>query len=324
LAYKFNPSERPQAKKIRPPEFRPSPKPNGKNRRREKKKPFFSFKPDLGKLPSVGALVKEAFKLILVGTVSFFVLAVLTVGIIIGYMYVNESDYFMIKPQSILVTGLSKLSRAEVLEAAGLQISVNSLTLDTKNVIKKVKEIPWVESAEISQTLPNGLSLKVTEYQPKAIANLQYLYFIDEKGFPFKKLDPTEVSNLPIISGFTFEELSDSGPLVRDGLAETFALIEVLDSRKDEYRTANIAEFHYDRDRGLTLYVKKSGLKVKVGLGDYALKFWRLGKVTAHLKDEDLYGTLAYAMIDYPGRVTVSHRRGAAANPGGRAAGPNG
>ncbi|MDR2386563.1 MAG: FtsQ-type POTRA domain-containing protein [Deltaproteobacteria bacterium] len=265
----------------------------------------------MSKLPSLGWLIKEAFKLILVGTLSFIVLAVLTVGSIVGYMYVNESDYFMIKPQSILVTGLSKLARTEILEAAGLDISVNSLTLDTKTVIKNIKALPWVENAELSQTLPNGLSLKVTEYKPKAIVSSQYLYYINENGLPFKKLDPLEISDLPIISGFTFEELSDSGPLVHDALAEIFSLIKVLDSRKDDYKTSNVSEFHYDRDRGLTLYLKKSGLKIKVGLGDYPLKFWRLAKVTAHLKEEGLYENLDYLILDYPERVTGSYGPGA-------------
>ncbi|MDR2368807.1 MAG: FtsQ-type POTRA domain-containing protein [Deltaproteobacteria bacterium] len=218
----------------------------------------------------------------------------------------------MVHPQSILITGLSKLSRAEVLEAGGLQNSLNNLTLDTTKVINNLKTIPWIENAEISQTWPSGLSLNITEYKPKAIVSLQHLYFINENGTPFKKLDPGEISDLPLISGFTVDDLSSSGPLVSDALAEIFALIDVLGERDDDYATANVAEFHYDPDRGLTLFAKKTGVQIKVGLGGYSKKFWRLGKVMNHLKKEGLDEGLAYVNLEYPGRVTVSYRPGAA------------
>ncbi|MDR0620883.1 MAG: FtsQ-type POTRA domain-containing protein [Deltaproteobacteria bacterium] len=282
--------------------------------KRAKPKRFWRSSDEPFKMPSVGTLIKKGLKCLAVGVVSFVGLSALTVAIILVYMYVNESDYFMVQPQSIPVTGLSMLTREEVLEAAELQEPMNNLTLDTTKIINKLKATPWVEDAEISKTFPNGLSIKVREYKPKAIVSLQNLYFIDETGFPFKKLDPGEFSDLPLISGFTLDELSNGGPLVKDAFAEIFALVAVLNDRKDDYRTDNVSEFHYDPDRGITLFTKKTGLQIKVGLGGYSKKFWRLGRVTNHLKSEGLDEGLAYMNVEYPKRVTLSYRPGAAAS----------
>ncbi|MDR1110248.1 MAG: FtsQ-type POTRA domain-containing protein [Deltaproteobacteria bacterium] len=223
-------------------------------------------------------------------------------------MYVSKSNYFTVQPQSILVTGLSKLSRAEVLEAAGLHEAVNNLTLDTTAVKNRLKSIPWVEKAELAKSLPDGLSLQISEYRPRAIVSYEHLYFIDAAGVPFKRLDPGETSDLPIIGGLSIDELLNPGPLVQDALGELFALIEVLDGRTDEFRTANISEFHFDHDRGLTLFTRHSGLEIKVGLGGYEKKFWRLGKVMAFLRQEELDVGLAYVNLETPPRVTVSYR----------------
>jgi cell division protein FtsQ len=268
---------------------------------------FWTLKLDMSRLPTPGAVIKRVLKLTMWTIITALTMGVLAALLLIGYLYVSESNYFMVQPQSIFVSGLSRLSRNEVLEAAGLHIAVNNLTLDTTKAINNLKSVPWIKKAEISQTLPNGLSIKVVEYRPKAIVSLEHLYFIDENGTPFQKLEPGEISDLPLISGFTIDELSDSGPLVQDALAEIFALVEVLKDRHDEFKASNISEFHYDPDRGLTLFTRKTGLEVKVGLGGYEKKFWRLGRVITHLRREELLEGLAYVNLEYPMRVTVSY-----------------
>ncbi|MDR1677213.1 MAG: FtsQ-type POTRA domain-containing protein [Deltaproteobacteria bacterium] len=216
----------------------------------------------------------------------------------------------MIQPQSIVLNGLSRLSRSEVLEAAGLSEPVNFITFRSAKVVSNLKILPWIEKVEISQTFPNGLKISVDEYEPKGIVNLEYLYYIDANGKPFKKLDPGELSDLPIINGFSIDDLSESGPLVHDALNEVFTLVSVLAERNDEFSLPNISEFHYDPDRGITLFTKKTGIEIKVGFGGYLKKFWRLEKVMSHLKNNDLTIGLAYINLDYPMRVTVSYQGG--------------
>ena len=73
-------------------------------RNKGRKKKFWTFKVD--NMPSIGTIIKKSLKLILIGVGSFIVLVLVSGFILIGYMYVNESDYFMVQPQSIIVSGL--------------------------------------------------------------------------------------------------------------------------------------------------------------------------------------------------------------------------
>jgi cell division protein FtsQ len=259
-------------------------------------------------IPRIGTLIKKSLKLVLLAVVSFIILAIVSGLLIFGYMYIYKSNYFMVQPNSILVTGLSKLSRTEVLEAAGLYKPINNLTLDVEAAKNSLKTNPWIERAEITQALPDGLSLIIYEYKPKAVVNLDYLYYIDSHGTPFKRLDPGEISELPIISGFFIDELQNGGPLVQDGLVKVFELVNLLQNRTDDFNLANISEINYDPDRGMTLFTKHGGLEIKIGQGAYSQKVWRLGKVMAYLKREELASGLAYINLDCPPRVTVSYR----------------
>jgi cell division protein FtsQ len=280
-------------------------------------------------LGGVARRVRAGLALLLRCVIVAAVMIAIAGALIYGYMRVGESSYFMVRPDSILVTGLSRLSRAEALKAAGLDAPVNNLTLDTAKAKEGLKALPWVAEAEIGQTWPDGLSLDVTEHSPRAIVSLDGLYYIDRHGLPFKRLDPGELSDLPIITGLTVDDLTGGGPLVRDALDEIFGLIGRLEARDDEFKASEIAEYHYDPDRGLTLFTRGTRLEIKVGLGGHQKKFWRLGRVMAHLRREQLTEGLAYVNLEYPMRVTVSYRgqpplaRGEERAGGGRRPDPN-
>ncbi|MDR3135553.1 MAG: FtsQ-type POTRA domain-containing protein, partial [Deltaproteobacteria bacterium] len=260
---------------------------------------FWALSLGLPKLTSIGILIRSGLKLLILSIIRCIIIIFLLGLILMGYIYISKSDYLMVQPQSILITGLSKLSRTEVLEVAGLNIPVNNLLFDTTNAKNKLKANPWVETVETSKTFPSGLTINIVEYEPRAIVSLNTLYYIDEKGTPFKKLDPGELTDLPLISGFTEDDLASDSPLVRESLMEIFGLVETLGKRRDEFKASNIAEFHFDRDRGITVFTRRTGLQIKVGLGDFQRKFWRLGKVMSFLRREELAEGLEYLNLEY-------------------------
>jgi cell division protein FtsQ len=226
----------------------------------------------------------------------------------LGYVYLSKSDYFTVNPDAILVKGLARLSKAEVLQAAGLDKPVNIITLDTAAALRSLKSLPWVDKAQLSRSIPDSVSLEIVEYRPIAVASLEHLYYINEEGRPFKKLDPGENPNLPIINGFSVDDLMHSGPLVKEGIAEVHRLMTALSKRTDEFNIDNISEFYYDPDRGLTIYTRSGALEVKVGFGSYTEKFARLGRVMTYMKVKELLEGLVYINLDCPPRVMVRYK----------------
>jgi cell division protein FtsQ len=254
---------------------------------------------------SSAALLGRAIKLTVTGILAFLVLVVLSVVLVGGFLYLSKSDYFAVR--HLKITGLGHLTMDEVVRAAGLDRPVNNLSFNANAAVNSLSSLPWVDEAHISRVLPDGLLVEVVEYKPKALVNLDQLYYLDDQGRAFKKLDPGEKPDLPIISGFSLDELVSGGPLTQEGLNEAFSLMDILANRTDDFRLDSVSELNYDHDLGLTVITRRSGLKLRVGFGSYLEKFRRLGRVMAYLKLNGQAAGLSVIHLETPPRVVLRY-----------------
>ncbi|MDR3203624.1 MAG: FtsQ-type POTRA domain-containing protein [Deltaproteobacteria bacterium] len=253
-------------------------------------------------------LAKKGLKLLFIA----FITAIISLAIVYGYLRLDESDYFRVLSQNIAITGLNRLERTEVLEAAGLKNGVNILNFDQEAAEASLKTLSWLEKVDFNRSFPDGLSLEITEYNPLALVALDHLYYVNRQGKPFKRLEPGENPDLPIVSGFVIDDLMSSGPLVQDSLNQVFNLVEVLRAREDDFKLENVSEIHSDSDRGITLFFKNGGREIKVGVGSFSEKFTRLKKVFDYLKTKGLAQKVAYVNLECSPRVIIRPVKGAA------------
>lgn len=231
--------------------------------------------------------------------------------LVAGYLYVSKSDYFSVK--RVTISGISQITREEVLAVTGLDRPVNILTFDPDQAGRDLSTLPWLAEVNVSRKMPDAVSIEITEHRPKLLVSLGRLYYLNDRGEPFKELGPGESPRLPIVSGFGEDDLLSPGPAVKAAMAEVFWLVETLAPRNDEFGLDNISEINYDLVRGLTVYTKNKGLEVKVGFGAYEEKFRRLGRVLAHLKVRGKYDGLVYLNLEASPRVTVRYDESPAA-----------
>jgi hypothetical protein len=225
-------------------------------------------------------------------------------GCLYAYYAFSDSDYFLIKRHDI--RGIFRVSRQEVLAAAGLDRPVNTLTFDIQQAIRGLKTLAWVEDADISRApLPDGITVRVKEYRPRAVVSLDRLYYLDVRGRPFKGLVPGENPDKPIVSGFTLDELLNEGPLAAQSISEVFDLMDLLDRRSDDWRLDEISEIRWDPDIGITLFARRSGIEARLGFGPFAEKVARLGKVTGILKGRGHLAGVSHMNLECVPRVTV-------------------
>ena len=238
------------------------------------------------------------------------IVIILSFLMIIGYVRATNSDLFLVKPETINVIGLRRVTRGEALRAAGLDKPKKLFSFDASNSMAALKSLPWIKSADLTRYIPDGVTIEVEEYEPKALAAIGNIYYIDELGHPFKMLDPGENPNLTIVSGFEVDELLIGGPLVLDGVGQVLRLMELLAARTDEFRLANVSEINYDPDRGITLFLLGGEMEIKMGAGAFAEKLIRLGRVAARLKLDGRLGDLEYLNLDSPPRVIGRWKNG--------------
>lgn len=244
-------------------------------------------------------------RLVLIAAASLAGLALVAALLVAGYLYVSKSDYFTIK--WINISGNERTDGNAIKETAGLDKNVNIWTFDADEAAAEISTLPWLAEVRVTKKWPDTVSIDVNEHRPRVLVNLGRLYYMNDKGEPFRELAPGENPSLPIVSGFSEDDLMSPGPRVRSALEEVFWLVDTLNARNDEFKLDNISEINYDMVRGLTLFTKSGGLEVKIGLGAYEEKFRRLGRVLAHLKMRGKYDGLVYINLEASPRVTVRY-----------------
>ena len=238
------------------------------------------------------------------GALALILLASLSAGLVIGYYYLTHSQYFMVK--KVILSGLKRVSREEILRRTQLDRSVNIMTLKLNRLAGSLKENPWIGRATITRKLPDTVIIQIEERKPRTLLSLgSRLYYMDESGLPFKKVDPLEAPELPIVTGFTPLDIQERQRFFRDDIEQVFDLLETLTMRNDQFRLANVSEIHFDEVRGLTLFTRRDNVQVKVGFGGYHTKFRRLGRTMAHLKIQGEGDDLIYFNLECSPRVIV-------------------
>ncbi len=86
-------------------------------------------------------------------------------GIVAGVAWALLGSRFLVV-RSVSVTGLHRVSRSQVLAAAGVQMGLPLIRVDTTAIGRRVDEIAQVKSAQVSRRWPDGVLIQVTERTP--------------------------------------------------------------------------------------------------------------------------------------------------------------
>jgi cell division protein FtsQ len=172
-------------------------------------KTFFGGKAIWGKL----------FLVLFVGAMSF--------GCIYIHDAILQSPLFDVK--TIMIDGLDRVTRDEVLARTGLDKPGNIFELQPAKLEKELKTHPWIRLATVKREMLSTVSIKIEEQEPLAIVTIENLadIIINAQGAPFKEYEPDkdDLNSLPVISGMDLS-LSNSTYLFEGDLFN--AVMEIL------------------------------------------------------------------------------------------------
>jgi len=125
-------------------------------------------------------------------TVAYLGWAALTLGLLFlagmaslsAYRYGQHSWRFRLESSDdIEITGLSNVTRSQVMEVMGEDIGRNIFFVPLAQRKKQLEQIPWVESASLMRFVPNRLRIDIHERQPTAFARVgSKIALIDASG----------------------------------------------------------------------------------------------------------------------------------------------
>ena len=221
------------------------------------------------------------------------VLLAVTVFFILVHDIITQCDYF--RAQDITITGIQRLSREQVVRQAKIGKDDNVLSVKLSQVRNRLLAHPWIADTEVRREIPSRLIIRVKEHSALAAVDLSgNLFLINHQGQLFKKFDPAEGLDIPVISGLRLSDLAvydTSKPHhIRQTLVDSLpyrAVMQILNLGK---RQGSILPNHLirrikvDRQIGVTVYAFDRFKAISLGYSNYIRKYHMLAKLLAYLE----------------------------------------
>ena len=216
-------------------------------------------------------------------------------------------EYALTSPRFALSTlhfeGLQHASETDLTRLSGLTPGQNLFTADPSTVERLLETHPWVQHVEVMRQLPDTVHVLVNEHVPVALVTLGDLYLVDSQGHAFKKVEPKDQVDLPLLTGVDREAYVRDPMKAAEGFREALALAHAYEvSGAGQY--GRLSEVRRVAD-GLTL-VTDAGQEIRFAVGAPEEALQRLFKVRSELARRGLIAQVIH--LDNrvrPDRVTV-------------------
>lgn len=226
--------------------------------------------------------------------------------------YLSRDGRFRIAGASnIDATGLTEVSRAQMLPVFGEDIGRNIFFVPLNERRKQLEEIPWVEKATVMRLLPDRIRVSVVERQPVAFVRQgQQIGLVDANGvlltMPAAMMAQHHYS-FPVVTGIN---ASDPPVARRARMAVYQRLLAELDSN-GQHISAQISEIDLSDTDDVQVLMPEQGSDVLVHFGEDRFMD-RYQRYKAHIAEwRQQYPKLAGVDLRYDQKVVLDMATGA-------------
>lgn len=189
----------------------------------------------------------------------------LSFGIIIGgIIFAMTSPIFNIK--NIEVINNTEVSSETIISLSELNMDYNIFKFKKSDVIKRIKENPYIEDVEIQRKLPNSIQIDVKERIPKYSVDFMGKYvYINTQGYLLEISDNSK--GLPIIQGIVTpeEEIVLNSRLCKEDLEKLEDVIKIMDLAKENELDTKITYIDIKDKNQYSIYMEEESKKIHLG-----------------------------------------------------------
>jgi len=235
------------------------------------------------------------------GGLSLTMLASLTFLGFTVYQYIQRCGRLHVG--EIKVMGCMNATEAELLSLAKVDFRASLIDLDLRGVSARLAEHPWVKRVKVRRDWARkALIIEVQERVPRAFILFEDLYLVDGQGEAFKKAEPKDGLDFPVLSGLQRQEVMGGDERAKNLIHQALELLEFLGQQK-VFTAQEVSEIHLSKQNGLTLFTLSGGIPIRLGSGGFPEKINCLAKVFPDLKPK--FEGLESVDLNYPKKVVV-------------------
>lgn len=220
-----------------------------------------------------------------------------------GYAAVTQSDYFRAK--TISVSGYSRLSQETVLSQAQLSSGDNLLAVNLQLVRKRLLAHPWIAAARVSREIPETIHIHIEEHACMAIVDLGRKFLLNRDGKIFKEFEPKDPRELPVVTGVAYSDLSLGGDARSQAMTQVLEVLRISRAKGSVIPYKEIRQVHWDPEMGICLTVWNNKQTIKLGVGQFEVKYSRLEQLLPRLKRNPNWRNFSVLDLNNPDRVVM-------------------
>ena len=206
----------------------------------------------------------------------------------------------------VSIMGCMNVTESELVNLANVDFKASLANLDLREISSRLAKHPWVEKAKVKRDWSRrALIIEVQERIPQALILLDDLYLVDRHGQVFKKAEPGDQLDFPVLTGLETREVRERDPQAVNLVGQALELLGILRQRKI-FTPRDVSEIHLSKQNGLTIFTLKGGIPIRLGSGELADKINRLEKVLPDLQQK--IKEVEYLDLNYPRKVVVKMR----------------
>lgn len=234
--------------------------------------------------PARRALLRDRAVFAAKGFIGALALVAASLSFIFAYDYFTQTRFFQVR--EIVVTGVQRLSRQQVMEIAGIGRQTNILSVNLATIRKRLLADPWVAEATVSRKIPSGLRMHIREEIPLALLDMGAGegFIINPAGEVFKRWDGADSDALPRVQGLGHADLPVCGMPASEAFGAVMTLFRLAGEKNSPLPLSGIRRILMDREIGATVYTGENNRAVKLGFGRYREKCRALGQLMSRLR----------------------------------------
>jgi len=213
--------------------------------------------------------------------------------------------------ENIQATGLTEVSRAEMLPVFGADIGKNIFFVHLDERRRQLEEIPWVEHATVMRILPDQIRVTVVERQPVAFTRQgQQIGLVDANGV-LLSMPPAMMAqhhySFPVVTGI---DPRDPAPARKARMAVYARLMAELDANNQHF-SEQISEIDLTDPEDARVTMPEQGADILAHFGEdqFLLRYQRYKDNIGELRQR--YPKLAAVDLRYAQDMVLEMNQGA-------------
>jgi cell division protein FtsQ len=236
---------------------------------------------------------------------SVLVIGLIIVSLLFLYIYQSLVTSPYIKLEQVIVTGVDKNLKSELLKTSQLRFDLSLLTIDIEELKQRIEKHPWIRSVRIEKRFPHTLIIRAEKERPWALVALENISYMNRWGEIFKELDQSDGVDYPVITGVP---MSSNDRETQLQLA--VHVLKVLESERGPWSLKDLSEIHVNKNGNVSLYFLSVPAVIKLKGSELDSKKDDLKRIFDHLNKSDLIHTVKGIDLHYRDGAVVSLKPG--------------